>query len=66
MCLLSLLTIYKVIEASYQQILTTALGFSSVGIEVNMTDGFPSSEPTNDQTFSVGMNDVNIICIVFV
>ena len=46
--------------------LTASLGSASIGIKVHVPDGFPGTEPANNQTFSIRMDHVYIICIALV
>ena len=63
---LKYLTIYPVVETTNKKMLTTSLCSATIRVEIYVTNSFPGSKTTNYQTLSIGMNDINIICITLV
>ena len=59
----SKLTIYKVVEASNEQVLAASLGLASVGVKVHMADGFPGAEPADYERVTVGMDHVHKVSV---
>ena len=62
-CCISILTIYKVVEASDEQVLAASLGLASVGVKVHVADGLPGAEAANDERVAVGVDHVHKVCI---
>ena len=59
----SKLTIYKVVEASNEQVLAASLGLASVGVKVHVADGFPSAETADDERVAVGVDHVHKVSV---
>ena len=60
------LTVDEVVQASNKKVLAAALGLPPVRIEVDVPDGLPGAEPTDDERVSVGVNHVNIVRVSLV